>query len=109
VTATGTSTVLQFGFRDDAGILELDDVSVASLQPDIASISLSGDALTLNVANGQSGAIYYLVTSTNVSAPLNQWILVATNVPSASGIFTITTPNPATRGVPQQFYILQTH
>jgi PKD repeat protein len=109
VTATGTSTVLQFGFRDDTGLLGLDDVSVVSLQLGIASVSLLGNALVLNAINGQAGSSYYLLTSPNVSLPVNQWTPVATNVLSASGDFTITAANVVTPGVLQQFYILQTH
>ena len=37
VTATGASSVLQFGFRDDPRYLGLDDVSLVPLQPPVAA------------------------------------------------------------------------
>jgi hypothetical protein len=39
LTATGSSTLLQFGFRDDNGFLNLDDVSVNSV-PEPTSLTL---------------------------------------------------------------------
>jgi hypothetical protein len=108
VSATGTSTVLQFGFEDDYDNLGLDDISVVLRQPGIASLSLSGANLVLNGINGQSGGTYYLLVSTNVLLPLSQWTPVATNILSADGNFTVTATNSVTPNVPQRFYILET-
>jgi hypothetical protein len=107
VTATGTNTVLQFGSRDDASYLALDDISVVPAQLAITSINLSGTNLVVNGANGQSDGTYYVLTSTNVALPLSQWTRVATNVLGASGNFTITVTNTVTPGTRQRFYILQ--
>ncbi|MGD1087788.1 MAG: polysaccharide lyase family 7 protein [Verrucomicrobiota bacterium] len=107
VTATGTNTVLQFGFRDDPSYLGLDDINVVPAQPGIASFSLSGTNLVINGTNGFSGLTYYVLTSTNVALPLNLWTPVATNVLNASGNFTITATNAVNHNVPQCFYILQ--
>jgi PKD repeat protein len=109
VSATGTNTVLEFGFRDPPSFFLLDDISVVPTQPGIASLSLSATNLVLNGINGQSGGTYYLLTSANLTLPLSQWMPVATNVLSASGNFTITAANAATGSTPQRFYILQTH
>jgi hypothetical protein len=110
VRATGSSTVLEFGFRDDNSWLALDNVSVlpAQLAPGIASLSLSGANLVLNGTNGQSGGTYTVLMSTNVALPLSQWKPVATNVLSAGGDFTITATNAVSPAVPQRFFILQT-
>ncbi len=70
----------------------------------ITGIKLSGANLVLNGVNGQSGAMYYVLMSTNLTLPLSQWTCVATNVLSASGNFTITVTNTVTRNVPQRFY-----
>jgi hypothetical protein len=70
-------------------------------------LRLSGSNLVLNGNNGQSGSTYYVLTSTNLLLPLNQWTRVATNVLSASGDFTATVTNTVTSGAGQQFYILQ--
>jgi uncharacterized repeat protein (TIGR03803 family) len=107
VTAAGTNAVLQFGFRDDPSYLGLADVSAFPAQPGFASFRLSGSNLVLNGTNGQSGATYYVLSSTNLLLPLSQWTRVATNVLSAGGNFTTTVTNTVTSGVGQQFYILQ--
>jgi PKD repeat protein len=109
VSATGTNTVLEIEFRDDSGVLGLDDISVVPTRPDIASFSLSGTNLVLNGINGQAGGSYYVLASTNLTLPLSQWVPVATNVLNASGNFTITATNAVTPNLSQRFYILQTH
>ena len=111
VTATTASTVLQFGFQDDPSYLGLDDISVVAAQavalPGITGVSLSGTNLVINGSNGLSGKTCYVLMSTNVTLPLNQWAPVATNVLNASGSFTITATNAVNLNVPQCFYILQ--
>jgi PKD repeat protein len=107
VTATGTNTVLQFGFRDDPSYLGLDDISVVPAQSGIAGFSLSGTNLVVNGSNGLSGQTYYVLMSTNVALPFSQWTPVATNVLNASGNFTTTATNAVNLHVPQCFYILQ--
>jgi len=114
VSATGTNTVLQFGFEDDYNNFGLDDISVMPestvlpTKPGIASLRLSGTNLVLNGINGQAGGTYYVLMSTNLGLPLHQWTPVATNILSASGNFTITVTNTLTPTVPQRFYILET-
>jgi PKD repeat protein len=108
VTATGTSTVLQFGFEDDIDAFGLDDVSVVRPpSPGIAGISLSKTNLVLNGTNGFAGVKYYTLASTNLALPLSQWTPMATNVPGANGNFTLTLTNAVNRTVPKEFYILQ--
>jgi uncharacterized repeat protein (TIGR03803 family) len=114
VSATGTSTVLQFGFQDTINFLVLDDISfaptntsVAPANPGISSVSRTGANLILSSTNGQSGGIYYVLTTTNLALPLSQWTPVATNIPSASGNFSITLSNTVTPTVAQRFYILE--
>jgi uncharacterized repeat protein (TIGR03803 family) len=114
VVATGTSTVLEFGARDDQSYLGLDDISVTPVsvvpaQPGVASLSLSGADLVFNAINGQSGATYYVLMSTNLALPASQWARVATNVLSASGNFTMTATNAVTPSAVQRFYLLEAH
>jgi hypothetical protein len=109
VTATGTNTILQFGFQNDPSYLGLDGVSVTPAQPGIAGFRLTGSSLVLNGSNGLSGSTYYVLTSTNLLLPLSQWTCVATNVLSAGGNFTTTVTNAVTSGAGQQFYMLQLH
>ena len=107
VTATGTSTVLQFGFRDDPTSLGLDDISVVPAQPSIAAISLSGTNLVINANNGLSGLTYLVLMSTNLTLPPSQWMPVATNVLNTSGNFTLTATNAVDPNAPQRFYRLE--
>jgi len=107
VAATGTSTVLELGCRDDLSWLGLDEVSVTPALCRISSINLSRTNLLLNGNSGVSGGTNYTLASTNLALPLSQWARVATNVSSASGNFTITVTNTVTPGAGQRFYILQ--
>lgn len=108
VSATGTNSVLEFGFRDDPSALGLDDIRVVPTPPDLAGVSLAGANLVLHGVNGQSGATSFVLMSTNLTLPSSQWTRFATNVLSASGNFTITLTNTVTRGVPRRFYRLET-
>jgi hypothetical protein len=61
VTATGNSTVLQFGFRDDTSNLGLDDVSVVPTQsstgPPPFTWTTNAGAITITGYNGEGGAV----------------------------------------------------
>jgi hypothetical protein len=109
--ASGTSAVLQFGFEDVYNWLGLDDICVGALPPaalpGIAGISLSGTNLVINGCNGFPGMTCYVLMSTNLALPLNQWTPVATNALNASGNFSITATNAVNLNLPQCFYILQ--
>jgi hypothetical protein len=108
VPATGTNTVLEFGFRDDPSFLGLDDVSVFPEQPGVAGLSVSGANLILDCIHGQSGNAYIVLTSTNLALPLSRWTPAATNLLSASGNFSITVTNTVSAEIPQRYYVLQT-
>jgi len=78
-------------------------------QPGIAGISLSGADVVLAATNGAAGGTYYVLSTTNLALPLNQWCPVATNILSADGGFSITVTNAANANAPlQQFFIIQT-
>jgi autotransporter-associated beta strand protein len=75
-------------------------------QPVFASISISGNDFVFSGTGGAANGTYYVLTSTNVASPVNEWMPVSTNTFDASGAFNFTTAISA--GGPQQFYILQT-
>jgi len=104
VSATGTSTVLEFGVRDDPSNLGFDDISVVPAQPGIAGINLSGTNLVVTGNNGLSGLTYLVLMSTNLTLPSSQWTPVATNVLSSYGDFTIFATNAVDPSAPQRFY-----
>jgi PKD repeat protein len=110
VTATGPSTVLQFGFWNNTSSFGLDDISVkvaAPPQPRIDSLSLSGANLVINGSNGQSGGNYIMLSSTNLALPFSQWTPVATNTLVASGNFTFTATNVVAPILPQRFFVIK--
>jgi hypothetical protein len=76
-------------------------------RPGIFHIALSGSNLTLSGTNGLSTGVYYLLASTNLALPLNQWSSVATNALSANGDFTFTATNVVNPQAACQFYVLQ--
>lgn len=107
VTATGTTTALTFGFRDDPSFIEFDDVSVVPLiQPVITGISLAATNLVLSASNGLWNGTYETLTSTNLSQPLSQWTPLATNTLDGSGAFTIMVTNGVNSSDSQHFYTL---
>jgi uncharacterized repeat protein (TIGR03803 family) len=108
VTATAGVSVLQFGYRNDTAYFGLDDVSVSSVQSlGIAGITVSGTNLVVNGSGGLSGRTYFVLMSTNLAAPFNQWTPLATNVPGADGNFSFTATNAVDRNLPRRFYILE--
>jgi len=75
----------------------------------ITQFSLVNGNAVISGTNGQSGGTYYLLASTNLAKPLNQWASVATNIVNTNGVngaFTFTGTNVASPGAGQQFYIL---
>lgn len=75
--------------------------------PGLTGIGISRGNAVLSATNGFAGGTYYVLTSTNVNTPLNQWQPILTNVLGASGNFTLTINNQLISQSPRQFYILQ--
>lgn len=68
-----------------------------------------GGNVVIAGTNAQATGVYYLLASTNVALPLNQWVTVATNVVNTNGnngAFTFIGTNVVAPGGRQQFYIL---
>jgi alpha-tubulin suppressor-like RCC1 family protein len=104
----GFGAVIQFGFRDDPGYMDFDDVSVVPLSlPALTGITLAGTNLVLAANNGLWNGTYLTLTSTNLAEPLSQWTAVATNTLDGSGPFTITVTNGVNRSDAQRFFALR--
>ncbi|HEX3720011.1 MAG TPA: leucine-rich repeat protein [Verrucomicrobiae bacterium] len=108
VSASGSDSLLQFGFQGDDTFVVLGPVSVVPAQLSVTGATLGGSNLTLNASNGLPPGTYYVLSSTNVALPLTQWTPISTNVLSASGNTAITVTNAVSGSASQQFYILQT-
>ena len=75
--------------------------------PGLTGIQLAGSSVKLNATNGYIGGTYFILTSTNLAAPLSQWLPIATNVLGASGNFALNATNGFNARNPRQFYILR--
>lgn len=73
--------------------------------PQFGSVTRSGGDLIFSGTGGAANGDYVVLSSTNVAAPLLNWLPVTSNLFDASGNFNFTNPiNPAR---PQEFYRLK--
>lgn len=79
-------------------------VVAVTAQPEFGGVTGTRDGLVFSGTGGPAGGTYYVLTSTNVTAPASQWRPVATNLFDSSGRFTFT--NSPGSGVPALFYRL---
>jgi hypothetical protein len=75
--------------------------------PHLTSISVSGKMLTLTATNGTASTQYELLSTTNVGAPLSQWLKVWTGYFDGSGNLNLATTNVINSAMPQEFFILK--
>jgi hypothetical protein len=68
-------------------------------------VAVGGASLVINGSGGTPGGSYYVMTSSNVAVPANQWTCVATNQFDAARQFSFT--NTPDTNLPQCFYLLQ--
>ncbi len=84
---------------------------VASTPPSFGSIQVVNNGgggspgFVMSGTGGTANSTYYVLTSTNLALPLNQWTPVTTNQFDASGNFIFT--NSAPTNTPQEFFRLQ--
>jgi hypothetical protein len=104
-TVTVRATAAESGYNNSVAASAT--FTIIALPPlRITSINVSGPTLTLKAANGSTNGVYYLLTSTNVKTPLNQWTRVLTNQFDGNGNLNLSTNiiNPTDV---QRFFILQ--
>ena len=80
----------------------------AVISPVFATPGVSGTDVLLSGSGGAPGESYRIFASTNVNAPLINWIPIATNSFDGSGGFSFTVTNALNSGTPQQFFLLST-
>ena len=79
------------------------DINVVALQaPTISNISRSGNAVVLTGAGGAPGGGYHVLSSTDLTVPVANWVRAGTGSFDGTGHFSISI-NP---GAPQTFYII---
>jgi hypothetical protein len=79
----------------------------AAAEPALTGITVSSTNLVLSATNGFTNQTYYVLTSTNLATPLNQWTPVLTNNLPAGGGFTLTVTN-GINAAAGQYFILRT-
>jgi hypothetical protein len=79
-------------------------VVASSGGPVIGSNYVLGGNFIFSGTGGVSGATYYVLTSTNVTAPLSQWTPIITNTYNNTGGFNVT--NSLSAG-PHRYYIIK--
>jgi autotransporter-associated beta strand protein len=85
------------------GVLSI--ASKPTPSPVLETENLTGNTLTLSGTNGVPGRTYYVLTSTNLALPLDEWVPVATNSFDGNGSFSTT--NIISPNACQQYYRLQ--
>ena len=101
VTATGSSSVLQFTFQDDASYMALDDVSLMPVPaPSVGMAALSGGNLGFTW-NAMTGLVYQVQYKTNLAQP--GWLNLGAPIP---GTNVFVTASDAVGANPQRFYRL---
>jgi hypothetical protein len=104
VTATGSSTVLQFGFQNDPYFLGLDDISVTPIP--VTTFEPASLAQTNNnfkfTWNAITGLVYQVQFTTNLLQ--TNWTVLK-NITATDAATTFVDTNPIT-GFPQKFYRL---
>jgi autotransporter-associated beta strand protein len=73
--------------------------------PNVDSVNTAGGKLVLTGSGGVTNGSYYVLTSTNLAAPLTNWTRLLTNQFDGNGNFNFTNMMPPHS--PQSFYLLQ--
>jgi subtilase family serine protease len=103
VTATSSSTVLQFGFRDDPYYLGLDDISVTPIPvPAFRATTKTSNAFNLTWG-AMAGLIYQVQYKTNLLQ--TNWINLGKPLVATNSNLTVSDTN-AINSSPQRFYRL---
>jgi len=72
-----------------------------------AALALDGTDLVIAGTNGTPGLSYYVLSTTNLLAPISGWTPVATNQFDGGGNFNLTLTNAVQAAIPQQLYLIE--
>jgi hypothetical protein len=104
VTATSSSTVLQFGFYDAPYYLGLDDISVTPLVSPLFKVAQKSSASFNMTWGAVTGLVYQVQYSTNLSQP--NWINLGNPLTATGNTLSVTDTNGVS-AARQRFYRLQ--
>jgi Pro-kumamolisin, activation domain/Viral BACON domain/Subtilase family len=105
VTATNSSSVLKFGFRDDPNYLGLDDVSVVPFSLPVFSTTVQTNNTLIFNWNTTTGLTYQVQYKTNLSQ--SNWLNLGSAITATNTSLTV--PTNSVLIDPQRFYRLQVH
>jgi hypothetical protein len=88
-----------------ANSVDLVVVQAPATGPQFVAATWAGTNLVLSGANGVAGWPYYVLASTNLALPLNQWLIVGTNAFDGLGNFAFT--NNVTTSPASQYFRLK--
>ena len=71
----------------------------------IGQVFVSGGSLIFSGSGGTTNGTFYVLTSTNITTPLADWVPLSTNMYDGSGNFSST--NSINLGDPHRFYMIQ--
>jgi hypothetical protein len=81
-------------------------VAPAVTKPTITSVTFqTGPSVLITGTNGTVNSGFFVLSSTNLALPINQWVSLATNTFNSSGNFSVSVPVSASE--PQRFYRIQ--
>jgi hypothetical protein len=89
----------------NSGVLSVVAAPVPPMPPVVSSVVTVNGALIVSGTNGVVGGNYVVMASTNIAAPLEAWVPLATNAFDSNGNFVFT--NSIGAEIPQQFYLLK--
>lgn len=105
----GTTPVIPgytYGITNPPGLVQLlVQAPAPPPPPTFGSISSTANGLVMSGSGGTTNGTFYVLVSTNIALPPNQWTPVTTNLFDASGNFIFT--NAIDPSSPQTFYLLQ--
>ena len=105
LTVTGAGAGWSNNLAIDGSVQALFAIGLLTNSPVVTNFTLAGTNAVFSGTNGQAGGICFLLTTTNVANPLNQWKTVATNILGGNA-FTFTATNAFSAGSPQKFFLL---
>jgi fibronectin-binding autotransporter adhesin len=80
-------------------------VSGSIVPPTISTVSNSGASVTLTGTHGVTNGTFYVLSSTDLTLPVDFWSPVATNTFNGSGNFNVTVP--VTPGEPERYFMIR--
>jgi T5SS/PEP-CTERM-associated repeat protein len=79
---------------------------IVAPQPKFSGITVSGTNVILTGTNGLAGANYTVLTATDITVPLGNWVGIVTNQFGSGGEFSFT--NGIAAGEPQRYFAIRT-